>query len=134
MTLLRYVLDTNIFAAILRNEPKTTQHVTEALVANAEFLMCPIVFYEVYRGLLYRDARKQLSFFLKYTLAFTWDDLNQDDWQKVAHLWADLRCQGIQVTDADLIIGAYTVQRNAILVTDNQQDFARLGVALENWR
>lgn len=130
----RYVLDTNIFAPILRHEVQLGQRVSEALAAQHEFLLCPIVFYEVCRGLIDRKARKQLDFFLSYTATFTWDDFNRADWDQAAELWADLRRQGWQISDADLLIGVYALQRQATIITANEKDFEILNVDLENWR
>jgi len=130
----RYVLDTNIFTPILRHEVQIGQRVSEALAAKNEFLLCPVVFYEVCRGLIHRNARNQLAFFLNYTTTFTWDDFNQADWQQAAQLWADLRRQGQQISDADLLIGVYALQRQATIITDNQKDFEILRVNIENWR
>jgi tRNA(fMet)-specific endonuclease VapC len=129
-----YVLDTNIFTAILRKEPKAVEQAEKALATNAEFLLCPVVFYEVYRGLLHRDAKRQLSFYLQFVTGFTWDDLDREDWRAAAQRWADLRRGGYSVDDADLLIGTYAARRNAIVVTDNTKDFIPLGVPVENWR
>ena len=134
MTIARYVLDTNIITAILKKEPTVAGHVGEALSANAEFLLCPVVFYEIYRGLAHTDAKKQLDFFLRYADTCTWDDLTKQDWQAAAKLWANLRLQGQSVQDSDLLIGVYAAQRNAIVVTDNEKHLAALGVTVENWR
>jgi predicted nucleic acid-binding protein len=57
----RYVLDTNILAAFLRDESEVVKRISEAAQANAEFLLCPIVFYEILRGLLHRGAKTQLQ-------------------------------------------------------------------------
>jgi tRNA(fMet)-specific endonuclease VapC len=129
-----YVLDTNIFTAILRKEPKAVEQAEKALATNAEFLLCPVVFYEVYRGLLHRDAKRQLSFYLQFVTGFTWDDLDREDWRAAAQRWADLRRGGYAVDDADLLIGTYAARRNAIVVTHNTKDFIPLGVPVENWR
>jgi tRNA(fMet)-specific endonuclease VapC len=130
----RYVLDTNIFTAILRKEPKAVEQAEKALATNAEFLLCPVVFYEVYRGLLHRDAKRQLGFYLQFVTDLTWDDLDREDWRAAAQRWADLRRGGYSVGDADLLIGTYAARRNAIVVTDNTKDFIPLGVPVENWR
>ena len=135
MTAARYVLDTNILTALLRKEETATWRVQQALHANAEFLMCPVVFYEVYRGLLHRDARRQQGFFLQFTASFTWDDLAREDWEEAAQLWASLRRGGRPIEDdADLLIGTFAARRNAIVVTDNIKHFTPLGVPVENWR
>ncbi len=95
--------------------------------------MCPVVFYEVSRGLLHRDAGRKLGFFQDYTANFVWDDFTRADWQRAAHLWANLRQQGRPIADADLLIGAYATRRQAVVVTANQKHFTPLGIQTENW-
>lgn len=129
----RYVFDTNIFTAILRQEPQIAERLTKANEGE-QFLLCPLVFYEVQRGLLYRDAKRQLAFFINYAARFIWSDFTQTDWQQAAQMWAKLRRQGRFVEDSDLLIGVYAAQRQAVVITDNEKDFAPLGIALENWR
>jgi predicted nucleic acid-binding protein len=129
----RYVPDTNILTALLRKDPAVIERTTIALATNAEFFLCPVVFYEMYRGLLYRDAQRQLSFFLKYTTTLTWDDFTHEDWWAAAQQWAAVREQGHQVGDADLLIGTYAMRRNAIVITANERHFTPLDVVVENW-
>lgn len=129
----RYVLDTNILTAILKKNPEVTGRVNSALQSNAEFVMCPVVFYEIYRGLLQKDAKKQLGFLLRYISTYTWDDLKRPDWEQAAQLWAELRRKGVTASDADLLIAAYALQRRAIVVTDNTDHFMPLGAPVENW-
>jgi predicted nucleic acid-binding protein len=130
----RYVLDSNILISLLRYEQKVIERTEQAVLAESEFLLCPVVFYEVYRGLFHKKAHGQLSLFNKYLKTFTWEDLDRDDWQRAALLWAGLSRQGRQVTDADLLIGAFAFQRGAIVVSDNEKHFTGLGVTVENWR
>lgn len=129
----RYVLDTNILTALLRYETKSIEHTARAAAANAEILLCPIVFYEALRGLLHRDAQKQKQHLLNYAAAFIWADFDRADWEKAADLWAALRSQGMQVGDADLLIGVYAIQREAVVITANERHFVPLGVQTENW-
>jgi tRNA(fMet)-specific endonuclease VapC len=104
------------------------------LANERSFWICPVVYYEVLRGLYHKDAKRQMQLFLSYIRTMTWDNLNQADWERAAQLWADLRRKGQQVADADLLIGVYASQRQAIIVTDNEKDFAPLGVTMQNWR
>jgi tRNA(fMet)-specific endonuclease VapC len=130
----RYVLDSNIFAALMRYEPIAVDRASKAAEAGSEFTICPVVYYEVLRGLYQKDAKRQLQLFLSYTKTMIWDNLNKADWERAARLWADLRRKGKQVAEADLLIGVYASQRQAILVTDNEKHFAPTGVVVENWR
>jgi|GEM_PF-3568788 len=110
----RYILDTNILTAILKRDPVATVRVNLALQANAEFVMCPVVFYEIRRGLLHKDARKQLGFLLRYVSTYTWDDLKRTDWEQAAELWAEC---------GDLCGRAHASRRNRI---DHALDIVRI--------
>ena len=129
----RYVLDTNILSALLRYEAKPVEYTARAASANNELLLCPVVFYEALRGLLHRDAQMQRQRLLDYAAALIWDDFNRADWEIAADLWAALRSQGLQVSDADLLIGVYALQRQATVVTANEKHFMPLGVQTVNW-
>ena len=55
------------------------------------------------------------------------------DWQVAAQLWATMRNQGKQFSDADLLIAALAQRLNAVVVTADD-DFAALSIQRENWR
>jgi len=128
-----YVLDTNIISLILRNDIPVRRRFRQILAANALILTCPVVWYEVYRGLLTRDAKSQMVHFENLFTDFVWQDYKQDDWALASELWKQRRNQGLPIGDADLLIGVFARNRNATLVTDNEKDFIGLGVTIENW-
>ncbi|MCQ3932243.1 MAG: hypothetical protein DPW16_17475 [Chloroflexi bacterium] len=129
-----YVLDTNIVSLILRRDPNVTIRFQEALRANATIIGCAMVWYEVRRGLLAKDAKKQMQMFETMFADFTWEDYTLQDWTLATDLWAKRRRLGKPIEDADLLIGAFTLNRNAILITDNEKDFVDLGLTIENWQ
>ena len=129
-----YLLDTNIISALLRRDPIAEQRLENTLAANATIILSPIAFYETKRGLLKRDAKKQMAFFERLTSKLTWSDVEQKDWDEAARLWADREKAGAPIQDADLLIAVLTKRLRAILVTDNEKDFRDLGVRVENWR
>jgi len=92
-----------------------------------------LVWYEIYSGLLKRDAQRQMQRFLELFSIFSWQDYIQADWSLAANLWADRYQQGLPIEDADLLIGAFTRNRNAVLVTNNSVHFQQLGVTIEDW-
>jgi len=130
----RYVLDTNIISALLRMESQVANRFADALVTEAKLYLCPMVFYEIYRGLLHRDAKGQLNTFLGYVSTLHWDDVTKEDWRAAGEHWAKLRLRGYQMADNDLLIAVFALQRQAILVTDNEKHFEALGVPMQNWR
>ncbi len=128
-----YVLDTNIISLLLRNDSTTLAHFNDILLPDNLIIGCPLVWYEVQRGLLKRDARRQADHFHDLFQTFIWQDYTEADWALAATLWAQRFRQGLPVADADLLIGAFSIVRNAVLVTNNAPDFDRLGISIENW-
>ena len=128
-----YVLDTNIISLLLRNSAVVRVRLDKALTSDNVILGCPIVWYEVRRGLLACDAKQQIQVFDILFAAFNWQDYSQPDWYLATQLWSQRRAQGHPIGDADLLIAAFARNREAVLVTDNTKDFVDLGVATENW-
>ncbi len=127
-----YVYDSSTVSLILRRDPRVRIKVDQ--IAYPDIILgCPVVYYEVRRGLLAKDAEKQLDRFDSLFRTFIWQDYGPDDWALASRLWAERRSRGRPVADADLLIGVYARLRNAILVTDNEKDFADLDIRIENW-
>src|SRR5689334_5160691 len=97
-----YVLDTNIVSLVLRNQALVRARLSEALSPENIILGCPVVWYEVRRGLIARDARRQIGTFDSVFAVFVWQDLNQTDWSLATDLWARRRASGSPISDADL--------------------------------
>lgn len=57
----RYVLDTNIVSFILKRDPRIRSRLEHVLALDSVFLGCPVVWYELQRGLHARDAKRQMS-------------------------------------------------------------------------
>ncbi len=129
-----YVLDTNIVTGILKKDARIVSRLRQALTANANIILSPVVFYEIKRGLLKKDARKQLGFFEQLATRFQWDDLRRLDWDMAADTWATATRAGhTPSSDADLLIATQARRFNAIVVTENERHFVHLGVQIENW-
>jgi tRNA(fMet)-specific endonuclease VapC len=129
-----YLLDTNIISLLLRRDPIIERRIEEAFAANESIVLSPVVLYEIRRGLLKRDSKKQMGFFERLIPRLAWRDSERVDWELAAHLWAEREKMGRPIEDADLLIAAQAKRLGAILVTDNEKDFEGLGVTLENWR
>jgi tRNA(fMet)-specific endonuclease VapC len=128
-----YVLDTNTIAAILRNDPSALERFDAVALPTHTVLVCPMVWYEVRRGLLAKRADKQMRLFDDLVATFEWQDYTPQDWSLAASLRAQRRGQGKPIQDADLLIAVFALNRQAILVTDNEKDFVDLGLTTENW-
>src|SRR5258706_6002402 len=96
------LLDTNAVTAVIKEEPQGRQWAIEQRAQGHRLGICQPVYYEVLRGLLWRDAQKQLQSFTERVLPLLqWITLTDQDWTQAAQYWADSRSRGRQISDAD---------------------------------
>ena len=129
-----YILDTNVIADRFYRLPQVLERLNRAGEAGHVLGLCDPVRYEVLRGLLKVNATQKLRVF-RETIMPLMDHLAliDDDWQVAAQLWADMRNQGRQFSDADLLIAALAQRPNGVVVTSDE-DFAALPIQRVNWR
>ncbi len=127
-----YLLDTNIVTAVLKKDPHVTGRLRAELAANAHILISAVVYYEIKRGLLRRDAMRQLAAFEEIVSKLGWLDVDRSHWEAAAALWAECQKAGTPANDADLLLAVQSRQAQVVLVTDDN-DFDSLGVSRENW-
>ena len=136
-----YLLDTNIFSHLFYERTQQANHpvkskLEKALRANAQILVCPVVFYEIVRGLYQRDTRNDLEYFLSLIRCFKWCQYKQGTWDRGARLWADARKNGTPTghgLDKDVLIAAQVREQDAILITGNIEHFKHFNITYENW-
>lgn len=129
----RFVLDTNVISQILRRNSTAVAHLRDAAENDDDLFMCPVVFYELWRGLRYRGADRQVAELNTFARALQWIEYDRTMWVEAAGLWADQRRRGRNVDDADLLIAAFTRRLRATLVTNNTADFVDLDLAIVDW-
>ena len=129
----RFVLDTNIISQILRRNATVLGRLGETADDGDDLFMCPVVFYELWRGLSYHGAERQLDELNAFARTLQWVDYDRVMWVDAARLWADERRRGRPHDDADLLIAGFARRLRATLVTNNTTDFADLGVPIDDW-
>jgi len=129
----RFVLDTNIVSQILRRNAAALARLSEAADHDDDLFMCPVVFYELWRGLSYRRADRQMRELNAFARTLQWVDYDRATWVETAELWADCRRRGRTHDDADLLIAAFARRLRATLVTNNTADFTDLDVPIVDW-
>lgn len=130
----RYVLDTNAVADLMAKVSQTYTRFRARLSEGDRFLLCPVVLYEVERGLRAQPeaTTKRQSFdFLRDEVEYL--EFHQAVWLEAASLWASARREGRPRADDDLLIAAFARINGATVVTRNTQDFEGLGVPLQDW-
>jgi len=93
-----------------------------------------MVYYQVRRGLLDKNAKKQVSFFEKFVNTMNWLDFKKRDWKIATSLYLKLKRSGYSPKhqDADILIAAQAKRIEAMVFTNNRKDFERLGI--ETWK
>ncbi len=130
----RFVLDSDTLTYIMQRRDDVLRRFEEAVRSRAQIYLCPMVYYEVRRGLVHKGAKGQLRRLESLARQIVWADFRRPMWEKAAHTWATVRSRGRpHDDDADLLIASYTLHLRAILVTNNTADFRDLGVPLTNW-
>ena len=129
-----YIMDTTVIADRIRRHSQALHHLTRASDDRHVLGLCDPVRYEVLRGLFKVNAIQKLHLFQE-TIAPLMDHLSltDADWQLAAQLWADMRNQGKQFSDIDLLVAALAHRVNGVVVTSDD-DFNALPVLRENWR
>jgi tRNA(fMet)-specific endonuclease VapC len=127
------LLDTMVLSAVLRKEPVTQQRLALEIAQNATVLVSPVVYFELRRGLLKKDAQRLLQYLDVIIAPLLWIDVTRGDWETAASLWAKTQRAGHPIEDADLIIAAQANRRDAVVVTDNVRHFRPIAGALETW-
>ncbi len=92
-----YSLDADIVTRLLKKHPGNLAFVSRfraELRRNSLFIVCPVVFYEIRRELVFKGAVAQLAAFDRLMEAMTWKEFSATIWERASDLWAALRTQG----------------------------------------
>lgn len=131
---MRYIIDTNIITAIMKNNEKVKRRAQEAILMGNDIFINGISYYEIKRGLLAKDTRKQLLFFDKLCNEYGLILLdNQYIFDRAAEIYAELQRKGELIKDADILIASIANTGNFTLVSDDSHFDRIQGLRVENW-
>jgi tRNA(fMet)-specific endonuclease VapC len=130
------LLDTDILNEVLKQKnANVVRHAADYLAQHAQFAISSISWYEVLRGLAYKNAQVQLAQFQAFCQTTLLLPVTNDVLQRAADLWVTGRRSGMAPKDADLIIAATALLYGRTLVTGNTSHFAWIaGLTIEDWR
>ena len=131
-----YSLDTDTVTQLLKKHPgnqRVLDRFRREIRRNSLFIMCPVVFYEIKRELVIKNAVAQLTAFEDLAEAMVWKEFNVAIWGWASSLWAVLRSRGRSHHDADVLIAAHAIEYGAAIVTGNVEHFQDTGARVEDW-
>jgi len=133
-----YALDSDIISSLLKENVHTISCYHQVLRQGNEFIIPPIVFYKVERGLLMKNLLAKRRAFIEFCKNVEVGDFCFDVWQKAAQIYAQLSKQGKPVGnpfDGDVFIAAYCIVNGYTLVTNNENHYSRIDeLQFINWR
>ena len=128
------MLDTDILSEFLRGNPKIMDRVDEHLMEYGFISLSIITYYEILNGLLYKDARKQLSKFEDFVELNKVIPLTKRMAKIAANIQADLRKKGTEIGHTDTLIAGIAIASELELITNNKEHFNRIkGLEIANW-
>ncbi len=129
------ILDTDILSEFLRGNKNVTKKVERYLVEYDELNISVITYYEIQNGLLYKDAKKQLSIFDNFIKLNRIIPLTAEMAKKAAEIQAQLRIVGNEIGHTDTLIAGIAIVSGLQLITNNEEHFKRVkGLTIDNWK
>jgi predicted nucleic acid-binding protein len=128
------ILDTDILSEFLRGNPQVIDKVDEHLKEYGFISLSIITYYEILNGLLFKDARKQLTRFEDFVGLNKIIPLTLRMAKTAAIIQADLRKKGTEIGHTDTLIAGIAIISELQLVTNNTDHFKRIkSLEIANW-
>jgi len=133
---MRYSLDANTIIFFLQGDKSVCDNLIKHEFGN-QILIPPMVYYEVLRGLMARNAVKKVAIVREmYENAYALLQIPENRvFEKAAEIFVELKNKGFTVGSNDIIIAAWTMLADSTLITDNVKDFENISsLSLSNWK
>ena len=130
---MRYLLDTNVCIAVMRNHPRVVARLTQ--LAPADCLISTISAFELLTGVAKcaqpANERRKVECLLQVVSICTFDAAAAE---QSAQLRGQLETRGLTIGPYDLLLAGTALSLGAVLVTANTREFSRVsGLELEDW-
>jgi predicted nucleic acid-binding protein len=130
-----YALDSNIISYIIKGDETISKKYNAELDKGNHFIIPPIVYVEVKRGLEYINSVSKLKTFEYMCSEFEIGKIDIHVLNKAVNIYVDLRKQGKLIDDSDILIAAYCIINDYTLVTNNTGHFERIKyLKYINWK
>jgi len=133
----KLILDADIISFLLKKDKQIEQRYRDIILKyDPEFIISPMVYYQIKRGLLDKKAKRKLIEFDKLINTMFWLEFEREDWERAIFLYLYLKKNGFcpKHQDADILIATQAERKKAKIITNNLKDFQRLGADCETWK
>jgi predicted nucleic acid-binding protein len=130
---MKYALDTNIITYYLKGNEKILDKVDKE-AENDNIIIPPFAYFEVKKWLMAVNSKNKLEAFEKLFEKCGIDPIEKEILDLSLSIYIKLRKNGITIDDGDLLIAAYCIQNNYILVSNNQKHYEKIeNIQVVNW-
>ena len=131
---MNYALDTNILVHYLKNEANVQHNLDNAIISGSKLIIPKAVDYELRRGFCIYPAPKKEAFYNILIEQCTIANLDMDTWEMAIQVYADLHHKRFTVGEIDILIAAFCLVNDCILITNNIDDFKHInGLRMLDW-
>jgi tRNA(fMet)-specific endonuclease VapC len=131
---MEYAFDTNTIIHLMRGTRSVWENREKARRSRAQFIIPPFVNYEILRGLIIKHNVKHEKAYNVICDNCALGEMTVEVWRCAAQIYAELYTKHFTVKDADIVIAAFAIVNNCILVTNNTKDFENIeGLQFVDW-
>ena len=128
---MRYLLDANIFIAVISHENRVVMR--RMAMLHHQIAVSTIVLHELYFG-AYNSQRIESNLAKITEIGLTRLEFSVDDAKCAGNIRANLRRAGKPIGTLDTLIAGQALARGLVMVTANVKEFSRVqGLQIENW-
>ena len=131
----RVHIDTDILSCYFKGDEYVVENFKRYLQQYQFIEISVITYYEIYGGLLSKNALKQLSAFEDFARENVILPLTETSARIASELYSSLRQKGKTVDDIDLLIAEIAIENELSIATNNESHFGRIpGIEIVNWK
>ena len=130
------LIDSDTLSEVVKGRDQTVRaHSLTYLAVHGKFTFSIITQYEILRGLMAKQAIRQIQTFKHRCAGSSVLPLTDSIVDKAADIYGQLHRTGQLISDADILIAATALAHGLDVVTENVSHYGRIaGLTLRSWR
>jgi predicted nucleic acid-binding protein len=130
---MKYALDTNIITYYLKGNKQIIDKVDRE-AENDNIIIPPFVYFEIKKWLVATHSKTKLHAFETLFETYGIDLMNKETLDMALSIYGNLRRSGVTIDDGDLLIAAYCILNNLVLVSNNLKHYECISaLQVVNW-
>jgi len=125
-----YALDSDIVSYFLKNNRDVQDKLKNLLNDNNVYSIPPLVYYEVKRWIILRNATTQLKQFTRLYKESVKNEMTLEIWAKAVEIYVQLISQGTPIgkegKEDDIFIAAFCIINDYTLITNNIKHYSNI--------